>query len=65
MVCTQRLKRSGMTWTREGAQVILDLRVIWLSGVWDAVYQRYMASKPIPITQVHMTKGAQHEQEAA
>jgi hypothetical protein len=27
-VCTQRLKRSGMSWTIAGGQVILDLRVI-------------------------------------
>ena len=46
IVFTQRLKRSGMAWTREGGQVILDLRVIWLSGVWEAVHQRYLASKP-------------------
>jgi hypothetical protein len=32
-VFTQRLKRSGMSWTISGGQVILDLRVIWLSGV--------------------------------
>jgi hypothetical protein len=65
LVCTQRRKRSGMAWTREGGQVILDLRVIWLSGVWDAVSQRYLALKPIPVAQVHMAKGAQHKQEAA
>ena len=52
IVFTQRLKRSGMAWTREGGQVILDLRVIWLSGVWEAVHQRYLASKPIPVTPV-------------
>jgi hypothetical protein len=65
LVFTQRLKRSGMSWTREGGQVILDLRVIWLSGIWDAVHQRYLASKPLPVTLVHMAKGAQHEQQAA
>ncbi len=64
-VFTQRLKRSGMSWTREGGQVILDLRVIWLSGVWETVHQRYVASKPLPGTQVDMAKGAQHEQQAA
>ena len=46
IVFTQRLKRSGMAWTRAGGQVILDLRVIWLSGVWKAVHQRYLVSKP-------------------
>ena len=29
IVFTQRLKRSGMSWTKEGGQIILDLRVIW------------------------------------
>lgn len=48
MVCTPRRKRSGRVWTREGGQGIVDLRVIWLSGVWDAVSQHYLASKLIP-----------------
>ena len=62
---TQRLKRSGMSWTRGGGQVILDLPVIWLSGVWEAVHQRYLASKPRPVIPVNMAKGAQPEQQAA
>jgi hypothetical protein len=37
-VYTQRLKLSGMRWTRSGAQVILNLRVLQLSGVWQAAY---------------------------
>lgn len=65
IVFTQRLKRSGMSWTREGGQVILDLRVIWLSGVWDDVHQRYLASKPMPVARVDMDKGVQREQQAA
>jgi hypothetical protein len=65
IVFTQRLKRSGMAWTRAGGQVILDLRVIWLSGVWKAVHQRYLVSKPRPVTHVHRAKGAQPEQQAA
>jgi hypothetical protein len=65
IVFTQRLKRSGMSWTREGGQVILDLRVIWLSGVWKAGHQRYLTSKPLPVTHVHMAQGAQLEQQAA
>ena len=64
-VCTQRLKRSGMAWTRAGGQGILDLRVIWLRGVWKAVHQRYVASKPLPVTHVHRAKGAQPEPQAA
>ena len=46
-VFTQRLKLSGMRWTNAGAQVILNLRVILLSGVWDDVYQAYVNSSNI------------------
>jgi hypothetical protein len=65
IVLTQRLKRSGMSWTRAGGQVILDLRVIWLSGVWGEVYRRYLAAQPMPVTQGEIVKGAQHGQQAA
>jgi hypothetical protein len=44
-VFTQRLKQSGMTWTAEGGQWIVDLRVIHLSGVWSEMYQSYLGSK--------------------
>jgi hypothetical protein len=37
-VYTQRLKLSGMRWTRLGAQTILNLRVLQLSGIWQAAY---------------------------
>lgn len=43
-VFTQRLKLSGMRWSREGAQVILNLRVTLLSGVWNSVYQALITS---------------------
>lgn len=62
IVFTQRLKRSGMSWTIEGGQVILDLRVMKLSHVWHEVHQRYLASKPIPVTRVDTAKVTQHEQ---
>jgi hypothetical protein len=64
-VFTQRLKRSGMSWTLAGGQVILDLRVLWLSGVWDAVHERYLVAQPKPISQEERVKGAQREQQAA
>jgi hypothetical protein len=41
-VYTQRLKLSGMRWTRSGAQAILNLRVLQLSGVWQAAYKRVL-----------------------
>jgi hypothetical protein len=65
IVLTQRLKRSGMAWTIAGGQVIVDLRVIRLSRVWDAVHQRYLASKPLPITCVDTAKAAQQQPLAA
>ena len=65
VVFTQRLKRSGMAWTIEGGQVIVDLRVIWLSGVWDEVHQRYLAAKPMPLTPSDRVQDEQSEQEAA
>jgi hypothetical protein len=43
-VYTQRLKLSGMRWQKAGAQLILDLRVLQLSGVWDVAYARVLAS---------------------
>lgn len=43
-VFTQRLKLSGMRWSRAGAQTILNLRVIHLSGIWDQVYQQAVES---------------------
>jgi hypothetical protein len=39
-VYTQRLKLSGMRWQKAGAQTILNLRVLQLSGVWDEAYAR-------------------------
>jgi hypothetical protein len=39
-VYTQRVKLSGIRWHKDGAQRILGLRVILLSGVWSQVYER-------------------------
>lgn len=44
----ERLKRSGMTWSREGGQVILDLRLLVLSGVWRQAHRVYLRSQPQP-----------------
>ena len=65
VVFTQRLKRSGMTSTIEGGQVILDLRVIWLSGIWDEVHHQYLAAKAMPVTQAVSSKDKQSTQKAA
>ena len=47
-VFAERLKRSGMTWNREGGQVVVDLRVLKLSKVWGTVHLAYLASRPQP-----------------
>jgi hypothetical protein len=47
-VFAERLKRSGMTWEVAGGQVIVDLRVLVLSGVWDRSYQAYLHARPLP-----------------
>jgi hypothetical protein len=65
VVFTQRLKRSGMSWTIAGGQVIVGLRVIRLSGVWNEVHQRYLASKPLPVVCGNTGKVAQHQPLAA
>jgi hypothetical protein len=65
VVFTQRFKRSGMSWTIEGGQVILDLRVIWLSGVWDEVHRHSLASKPMPSLQTETGRDKQREPKAA
>jgi hypothetical protein len=52
-VFTQRLKLSGMRWSSRGAQTILNLRVIHLSGIWDATYQAAIDSHRQPQTPAH------------
>jgi hypothetical protein len=40
-----RLKRSGMRWSREGGQHVLNLRIHVLSNRWDVFWNTYMASR--------------------
>jgi hypothetical protein len=44
-VYTQRLKLSGMRWHKAGAQTILTLRVLVLSGVWAKAYERTLLAQ--------------------
>jgi hypothetical protein len=39
---TQRFKQSGMKWSLEGGQVVVDLRVIWISKLWHRVFAAYV-----------------------
>jgi hypothetical protein len=43
---TQRFKQSGMKWSWEGGQRVVELRTIWLSGLWDEVYATYLKQLP-------------------
>jgi hypothetical protein len=43
---TQRFKQSGMKWSLEGGQVVVDLRVIWLSKLWSYVFDNYLQQLP-------------------
>jgi hypothetical protein len=44
VVVQARLKRSGMRWTREGGQHVLDLRAHLKSGRWEAMWQALSAA---------------------
>ena len=39
-VVKDRMERSGMRWTVEGAQAMLDLRTTYINGQWN-VFQKY------------------------
>ena len=41
-IVTQRLKLSGMRWMKHGAQTILNLRVVLLSGIWQPLYRKLL-----------------------
>jgi len=43
---TQRFKQSGMKWSLEGGQVVVNLRVIWLSKLWSQVFARHLQQLP-------------------
>lgn len=45
-IVSERMKLSGMRWHRDGAQRTMTLRCILLSGIWDTVYKKFLASKP-------------------
>lgn len=48
-VFTQRLKRSGMRWEVTGGQVVVNLRVVLLSGIWEATVSKWLNSQKVPI----------------
>lgn len=44
-VVKTRMCRSGMRWSREGGQKILNLRVVVKSDRWDGFWKNYMTLK--------------------
>jgi hypothetical protein len=48
-VFTQRLKQSGMRWDRSGGQVVVTLRVVLLSGVWEKAVAGWLNSQQFPM----------------
>ena len=64
-VYTQRLKLSGMAWERTGAQTVLNLRVLQLSGVWDAAYGRVLAGNVEPQVRGQLHPTPLHAKKAA
>jgi hypothetical protein len=47
-VFTQRFKRSGMRWHHQSGQVILDLRTMYLSGIWEGAFAADLAARQLP-----------------
>jgi hypothetical protein len=64
-VFSQRLKRSGMAWSDEGGQRIVDLRVIHLSGVWPEVHRSYLQAKILPERPTQKGNAKRKSKEAA
>ena len=61
-VFAERLKRSGMTWSRAGGQVIVDLRVLVLSKVWSQAHQTYLTTLPQPTIVKQASEGMHGDQ---
>jgi hypothetical protein len=64
-VFTQRLKQSGMTWSQAGGELVVSLRVIWLSGVWPQVHGAFLAAKPLPQTRTNRAMADTETRKAA
>jgi hypothetical protein len=47
-VFTHRFKRSGMRWAQETGQIILDLRVTYLSRIWAEAVTADLVSRELP-----------------
>jgi len=64
-VFTQRLKRSGMRWEVSGGQVVVTLRVVLLSGIWEATVGRWLNSQQVPTPGVKQVAATATQEKAA
>jgi hypothetical protein len=64
-VFTQRLKRSGMRWEVAGGQVVVTLRVVLLSGVWEATVGKWLNRQPFPTPGVKQDATTATQEKAA
>lgn len=51
---TERLKLSGMRWKKAGVSAVLQLRVIHLSGTWEAVREAMLKSHKSELPRPHV-----------
>ena len=53
VIFNQRIKQSGMRWSKRGGQWIVDLRTACRSGMWDQIWNRYLSTidQPTEISQ--------------
>lgn len=64
-VFTQRMKQSGMSWDIDSGQVIVDLRVVYLSGTWEAAREAYLKSKKVQTLRTQLeNRGGEYENAA-
>jgi len=64
-VFTQRLKLSGMRWTKAGSEQILNLRSILLSRTWQATYAMALATREALIPRPYMRSNHKSARKAA
>ena len=63
---TQRVKLSGMRWKRSRrAGIVLNLRMLVLSGVWDAVYSRSLEQRDALPIRTQTGRSRHHPRQAA
>jgi hypothetical protein len=64
-VFTQRLKQSGMRWQVAGGQVVVDLRVLRLSGIWGEAFRAYLRRRGEELNDTHEQHAPERQEKAA